>query len=67
LQAARARVFFARRTALERAANRWTTTKLARLFAPLQAAAFRARQDADIAEPSALRALWAIASSAKAG
>jgi DNA polymerase-3 subunit delta len=67
LQAARARVFFTRRAALERAANRWSATKLARLFAPLHAAAFRARQDADVAEPSALRALWAIASSAKAG
>jgi DNA polymerase-3 subunit delta len=65
LQTARARVFFTRRTALERAANRWSSARLGRLFAPLQAAAFRARQDADVAEPSALRALWAIASSAR--
>ena len=65
LQAARARVFFARKTALERAANRWSTARLNRLFAPLQAAALRVRQDADIAEPMALRALWAIASSAR--
>jgi DNA polymerase III subunit delta len=66
LQSARARVFFTRRAALERAANRWTSTRLGRLFTPLQAAAFRARQDADVAEPSALRALWAVASSARA-
>ncbi len=65
LQAARARVFFARKAALERAANRWSSARLNRLFAPLQAAALRARQDPDIAEPSALRALWAVASSAR--
>jgi len=67
LQAARARVFFTRKGALERAANRWSAARLNRLFAPLQAAALRVRQDAAIAEPSALRALWAIASSARAG
>ena len=67
LQATRARVFFARKAALERAAQRWSAARLSRLFAPLQAAALRVRQDADIAQPSALRALWAIASSARGG
>jgi DNA polymerase-3 subunit delta len=67
LQAVRARVFFARKTALERAANRWSATRLNRLFAPLQAAALRVRQDAEIAEATTLRALWAIASSARGG
>jgi DNA polymerase-3 subunit delta len=67
LQAARARVFFARKTALERAANRWSAARLNRLFPPLQAAALRVRQDADVVEPTALRALWAIASSARGG
>jgi DNA polymerase III subunit delta len=65
LQAARARVFFQRRAALERATNHWTSSKLGRLFAPLQAAALRARRDAGIGEAAALRALWAIASNVR--
>jgi DNA polymerase-3 subunit delta len=67
LQAARARVFFTRRTALETAADRWSSARLSRLFTPLQGAAARARQDADVAEASSLRALWAIASGARSG
>jgi DNA polymerase III subunit delta len=67
LQAARARVFFQRRAALERAAAQWTAVKLGRLLSPLQAAALRIRRDAAIGEASALRALWAIASSARPG
>ncbi|HEV3042342.1 MAG TPA: DNA polymerase III subunit delta [Roseiarcus sp.] len=65
LQATRTRVFFARRTALERAADRWTAARLARLFGPLRAAALRVRHEGAVAEPSALRALWSIASSAR--
>jgi DNA polymerase-3 subunit delta len=67
LQATRTRVFFARKAALERAASRWSAARLNRLFAPLQAAALRVRQDADIAGPTTLRALWAVASSARGG
>jgi DNA polymerase III subunit delta len=67
LQAARARVFFQRRAALERAANQWSAAKLGRLFSPLQAAALRIRRDSAIGEAAALRALWAIASSARPG
>jgi DNA polymerase III subunit delta len=65
LQATRTRVFFARRTALERAADRWTAARLVRLFGPLRAAALRVRHEGAVAEPSALRALWSIASSAR--
>ena len=67
LQATRARVFFQRKTALERAASRWSSARLSGLFSPLQTAAFRVRNDADVGTPAALRALWAIASNARSG
>lgn len=65
LQAARARVFFTRKSALERQSSRWSAPRLGRLLPPLQAASARARQDAGLAEATTLRALWAIASSGR--
>jgi DNA polymerase-3 subunit delta len=55
-----------RRGALERQATRWSTVKLGRLAASLRTASERVRRDAKMAEITAMRALWAIASSARA-
>jgi DNA polymerase III subunit delta len=57
----------ARRSALERQTARWSSARLQRLPAPLRSAAARVRMDAKMATMTALRALWAIASSARAG
>ena len=55
-----------RRSALERQTARWTATKLIRMTSALRLAAERARKDAKMAEIIAMRALWAIASGARA-
>ncbi|HLW90694.1 MAG TPA: DNA polymerase III subunit delta [Roseiarcus sp.] len=66
-QSARVRIFFQRRATLERQVSRWTASALAKLFSPLYAAANHIRQDPRVAEAASLRALWAIASSGRAG
>lgn len=55
-----------RRSALERQADRWTTARLTRLAASLRATAARVRMEPKLATMTAMRALWAIASSARA-
>lgn len=57
----------ARRGALERQAGRWTASRLTRLVGSLRTTAGRIRADPKMAKMAALRALWAIASSARAG
>ena len=56
-----------RRGALERQASRWSSARLGGLLRSLRPAAANVRRDAFIAQPIAMRALWAIASSARAG
>jgi DNA polymerase III subunit delta len=57
---------FIRRGALQRQLDRWTVRKLWRLFAPLQVATARVRQEPSVAEAIAVRALWTIARNARA-
>jgi DNA polymerase-3 subunit delta len=66
LQANYVRLSPARRGALERQAARWSSARLARLTSSLRMAAGRVRMDAKMATMAATRALWAIASSARA-
>jgi DNA polymerase III subunit delta len=56
-----------RRSALEKQAGRWSSSKLGGLLRALRPASANVRRDAYIAQPIAMRALWAIASSARAG
>ena len=56
----------ARRGALERQVSQWPAARLGRLPDSLRVAAARARREAGLAEITAMRALWAIASSARA-
>jgi DNA polymerase III subunit delta len=56
-----------RRGALERQVGRWSSLKLGALLRSLRAAAANVRRDAAIAQAIAVRALWAIASAARAG
>jgi DNA polymerase-3 subunit delta len=56
-----------RRGALERQASRWSSARLGGLLRSLRPAAANVRRDAHNAQPLAMRALWAIASSARAG
>jgi DNA polymerase-3 subunit delta len=65
LQAQYIRLSPMRRSALERQTARWSTAKLGGLSGPLRAASERARRDAKMAEFVTMRALWAIASSAR--
>ena len=55
-----------RRPALARQVGHWPAAKLGRLSVSLRAAAEKVRRDARMAEITATRALWAIASSARA-
>ena len=56
-----------RKGALERQASRWSAARLGRLFSALQNASARVRRDPKLAEITAMRALWALGSSARAG
>jgi DNA polymerase-3 subunit delta len=56
----------ARRSALERQTARWSADKLGRLATSLRIASERVRRDAKMAVPVTMRALWAIASGARA-
>jgi DNA polymerase III subunit delta len=56
-----------RKRALERQAARWSAARLGRLLASLQNAAGRVRRDPKMAEITAMRALWALGSSARGG
>jgi DNA polymerase-3 subunit delta len=56
-----------RRGALEKQAGRWSSVKLGGLLRALRPASANVRRDAHMAQPIAMRALWAIASSARAG
>jgi DNA polymerase-3 subunit delta len=67
MQAQYMRLSPARRGALERQTARWSAAKLGRLSGPLRTASERVRRDAKMAEVLTMRALWAIASSARAG
>ena len=66
MQALHLRMSPARRAALERQIGQWPASKLGRLPDSLRVASGRTRRDAKIAEITAMRALWAIASSARA-
>jgi DNA polymerase-3 subunit delta len=66
LQTQYVRLSPARRGVLERQALRWSSARLARLTGSLRAATGRVRMDAKMASMAAMRALWAIASSARA-
>ncbi len=66
MQALHLRMSPARRAALERQIGQWPASKLGRLPDSLRIASGRTRRDAKIAEITAMRALWAIASSARA-
>jgi DNA polymerase III subunit delta len=65
LQAQYIRMSPMRRGALERQTARWSAAKLGRLSGSLRTASERVRRDAKMAEIVAMRALWAIASSAR--
>jgi DNA polymerase-3 subunit delta len=67
LQAQHVRMSPVRRGALEKQVARWTSLRLGRLPASLRTASGRVRQDAKLARILTTRALWAIASSARAG
>jgi DNA polymerase-3 subunit delta len=67
LQTQYVRLSPARRGALERQTSRWSSARLLRLSSALRVAAGRVRIDAKMAPMIAMRALWAIASSARAG
>jgi DNA polymerase III subunit delta len=56
-----------RRGALEKQAGRWSSVRLGGLLRALRPASANVRRDAHMAQPIAMRALWAIASSARAG
>jgi DNA polymerase-3 subunit delta len=56
-----------RRGALERQAGRWATLRLGGLLRALRLASANVRRDANMAQATAMRTLWAIASSARAG
>jgi DNA polymerase-3 subunit delta len=66
LQSSYVRMSPVRRGALERQAARWSATRLARLTGPLRAAAGRVRMEPKMATMAAMRALWGIASGARA-
>ncbi len=66
MQALHLRMSPARRAALERQVGQWPAARLGRLPESLSIASGRARRDARMAEITAMRALWAIASSARA-
>ena len=66
VQALYLRMSPARRSALERQIGHWPALKLGRLPDSLRAASGRVRRDAKMAEIMTMRALWAIASSARA-
>jgi DNA polymerase III subunit delta len=55
-----------RKAALERQAGRWSAARLGRLLPFLQNASGRVRRDPRLAEITAMRALWALGSSARA-
>jgi DNA polymerase III subunit delta len=67
LQALYVRMPPMRKNALERQAARWSAARLGRLLASLQNAAGRVRRDPKMAEITAMRALWALGSSARGG
>ena len=54
-----------RKSALERQSSRWSAARLGRLLPSLQNAAGRLRRDPKMAEITAMRALWALGSSAR--
>lgn len=66
LQALHVRMPPARRGALEKQLGRWPALRLGRLSDSLRTASGRLRRDAKMAEITTMRALWAIASSARA-
>ncbi|MGO8834224.1 MAG: DNA polymerase III subunit delta [Roseiarcus sp.] len=66
MQALYVRMPSPRRGAFEKQIDRWPTLKLGRLSDSLRTASGRARRDAGMAEITTMRALWAIASSARA-
>ncbi len=66
LQALYVKMSPARRGALEKQIDRWPAARLARLSESLRTASARVRRDARMAEVTAMRTLWAIASSARA-
>ena len=55
------------KAALERQAAAWTSAALSKRLPAVQAAAARVRREPKLAQMSALRALWALASGARAG
>jgi DNA polymerase-3 subunit delta len=67
LQAQYVRLSPTRRAPLERQISRWSNARLARLLGSLRPTAARVRIDAKMATMTSMRALWAIASSARAG
>jgi DNA polymerase III subunit delta len=67
LQTQYVRLSPARRGVLERQASRWSALRLGGLLRALRPVAANVRRDTHIATPLAMRALWAIASGARAG
>ena len=67
MQAQYVRLSPIRRVALEKQAGRWSSVRLGGLLRALRQTSANVRRDAQMAKPTAMRALWAIASSARAG
>jgi DNA polymerase-3 subunit delta len=67
LQTQYVRLSPSRRAALERQTGRWSSSRLLRLSGSLRTASGRVRMDPKMAPMIAMRALWAIASSARVG
>jgi DNA polymerase-3 subunit delta len=67
LQTQHVRMSPLRRGALEKQVGRWSAQKLARLPGSLWSASSRVRRDARMAKFITMRALWALASSARSG
>jgi DNA polymerase III subunit delta len=66
IQAQYVRLSPMRRSALERQAGRWSTLKLGALLRSLRPASANVRRETRLATAIAMRALWAVASSARA-
>ncbi|WP_158815946.1 DNA polymerase III subunit delta [Methylocapsa sp. S129] len=67
MQAQYVRLSPLRRGALEKQAGRWSVLRLGGLLRALRPASANVRRDTNMAQAIAMRALWAIASSARAG
>jgi DNA polymerase-3 subunit delta len=67
IQAQYVRLSPMRRSALEKQTVRWSALKVGALLRSLRPASANVRRDANLAPAIAMRALWAVASSARAG